>query len=416
LDSENEKQYGRGRSYRKPTAPRKPDEPAEKEEKKSKFQEQKPEEKSPQQILNILEAEKEKDKESPREKSGAPETRQRPRGGRPRKPKSEGRGKPDRSRSISKRPSRERTGKPSSGGFLKLSVVIPAYNEEGNVEELLSQFDQVFRNLPYKSEMIFVDDGSTDRTLVKAKDSQGRYKWLKVYSHRSNMGLTAALETGFAKASGKIICFYPADMQYHANEIPKMVSKLDSGSDIVAGWKQGRYGLKSPGSFIYNKLSRWIFNVRVHDLNSIKAFKREVAGCFAYRKGWHRYMVVMAAQAGYRVDEVKVKLYPRKSGKSKFGFSQLPLGFLDLLSVKFELSFTKKPLLLFGSVGLIFGFLGLVIGLIAIYLRVVEHTGYRPLLYAVILLMVSGLLLFAIGFLAELMVSVKEELHKKRSV
>jgi dolichol-phosphate mannosyltransferase len=183
---------------------------------------------------------------------------------------------------------------------------------------------------------------------------------------------------------------------------------------VVTGWKEGGYGLKSIGSFIYNLLSRVLFKVNVHDLNSVKAFKKEVTDCFTYRRGWHRYIVVMAAQHGYVIDEVKVKLYPRRSGKTKFGFWRLPLGFLDLLSVKFQLAFTKKPLLFFGSAGLISMILGFLIGLVAIYLRVIENAGFRPLLYLVILLMVSGLLLFTIGFLAELIVSIKEDFKRPK--
>lgn len=296
----------------------------------------------------------------------------------------------------------------------KLSVVIPAFNEEENIAPLLEQFDRLFSNLPYRSEMILVDDGSTDRTLIRAKEGQLHYPWLRVYSHRYNRGLTTALMTGFSKATGKIFCYYPADLQYHADEIPRMISRIDSGVDIVTGWKKGGYGLKSIGSFIYNLLSRLLFRIKVHDLNSIKAFKKEVTGCFTYRRGWHRYIVVMAAQHGYTVGEVKVKLYPRRSGKTKFGFWRLPLGFLDLLSVKFQLSFTKKPLLFFGSAGLISMILGFLTGLVAIYLRVIANAGFRPLLYLVILLVVSGLLLFTIGFLAELIVSIKEDIKRHK--
>ncbi|MCP4580225.1 MAG: glycosyltransferase [candidate division Zixibacteria bacterium] len=338
------------------------------------------------------------------------------RSGRDQKPRGERPKKTDTTRRQPRKTANARTGRGGRSGMTKLSVVIPAYNEESNIEPLLNQFSQLFRNLPYKAEMILVNDGSEDRTFVRIKEHQSKYPWLKVFSHRNNRGLTVALETGFAKANGKIVCFYPADLQYHANEIPKLVSKLDSGADVVTGWKQGSYGIKSFGSFIYNCLSRVLFKVKVHDLNSIKAFKKEVAECFTYRPGWHRYMVVMAAQAGFIIDEVKVKLLPRKSGKSKFGLSQLPVGFLDLLSVKFELSFTKKPLLFFGSAGIISGTLGFITGLIALYLRFVENAGFRPLLYMVILLLVSGLLLFTIGFLAELIVSVKDDLSRKKIV
>jgi len=300
---------------------------------------------------------------------------------------------------------------------IKLSVVIPAYNEEGNIGPLLEQFKALFASVPYRCELIMVDDGSTDKTGSLIKAALPQYNWLKLYSHRRNFGLTAALETGISKASGKIICFYPADLQYHANEIPKFVAKIDSGVDIVTGWKQGHYGLKSIGSFIYNLLSRILFRVKVHDLNSVKAFTREVVDSFIYRSGWHRYMVVMAAVEGFKIDEVKVKLFPRRSGKSKFSFWwRLPAGFLDLLSVKFQLSFTKKPLLFFGSAGLISGFLGLLVGLVAVYLRFIKHSGFRPLLYLVILLIVSGLMLFFGGFLAELIVSVKDDVKRRKSV
>lgn len=299
---------------------------------------------------------------------------------------------------------------------VKLSVVIPAYNEEGNIAPLLEQFKTLIASVPYRCELIMVDDGSTDKTGSYIKAALPQYPWLKLYTHRRNFGLTTALETGISKTSGKIICFYPADLQYHANEIPKFVAKIDSGADVVTGWKQGHYGLKSIGSFIYNLLSRILFKVKVHDLNSIKAFTREVVDSYIYRSGWHRYMVVMAAGEGFKIDEVKVKLFPRRSGKSKFSFWwRLPAGFLDLLSVKFQISFTRKPLLFFGSAGLISGFLGLIIGLVAIYLRVIKHSGFRPLLYLVILLIVSGLMLFFGGFLAELIVSVKDDVKKRKS-
>ncbi len=299
---------------------------------------------------------------------------------------------------------------------VKLSVVIPAYNEEGNIGPLLEQFKVLFASVSYRCELIIVDDGSTDKTGHHVKAALAQFPWLKLFTHRRNFGLTTALETGINKATGKIICFYPADLQYHANEIPKFVAKIDGGADIVTGWKQGNYGLKSIGSFIYNTLSRILFKVKVHDLNSIKAFTREVVDSFIYRTGWHRYMVVMAAGEGFKIDEVKVKLYPRRSGKSKFSFWwRLPAGFLDLLSVKFQLSFTKKPLLFFGSAGMISGFLGLLVGLVAIYLRVIKHSGFRPLLYLVILLIVSGLMLFFGGFLAELIVSVKDDVKKRKS-
>lgn len=359
---------------------------------------------------------------APPARTESPERRSRPiseRPARPERKKRPPRGREDRppkyepSRSRQGRSRDERSAPAKRSGFVKLSVVIPAFNEEGNIEPLFEQFEQLFKSLPYRAEMIFIDDGSTDKTPVKAKDSQSRYPWLKIYTHRANRGIAAAFETGFAKATGRIICFYPADLQYQASDIPRMVSKIDTGTDIVTGWKAGKYGgLKAFRSFVYNLFSRLLFRVKVHDLNSIKAFRREVIESFVYREGWHRYVVVMAAQAGFAVDEVKVKLLPRRSGKSKIKLLDSFWAFLDLLSVKFQLSFTKKPLLFFGTAGLASMVLGLATGAIAVYLRFVEHAGFRPLLYMVILLVVSGLLLFTIGFLAELIVGIRDDLER----
>ena len=422
---DNDEQYGRPRLKRKPLLPPAPGDSSSAE---------RPEIAQPAQPISQPVQETKPVTESPK----PTESIGRPRPGGPRPPRSNRPDRPERRREYGQRsnqgrprdqekddrrprpdrqdrPTHQDRPAPAKTAPLKLSVVIPAYNEEGNIGPLLDQFKTLYHSLTYRAELILVDDGSTDKTGQRIKEALLHNPWLKVFTHRSNRGLTAALETGISKAGGKIICFYPADLQYHANEIPRLVAKIDAGADIATGWKQGNYGLKSVGSFFYNLLSRILFRVKVHDLNSVKAFTREVADSFIYRRGWHRYMAVMASGEGFRIDEVKVKLYPRRNGKSKFGIWRLPAGFLDLLSVKFQLSFTTKPLLFFGSAGLISVVLGFLTGLIAIYLRVIKHSGFRPLLYLVILLVVSGLLLFFGGFLAELIVSVKEDVQKRKS-
>jgi len=409
---ESEKQYGRRRSFRKPQRTEQTEETAKKEVKQSEKSER-PSEKTENAGQRPVKTEKRNEVKTSREKpSRTPARRQKEYP----KARSEKPGRYDTQKRQPRKTTTRNQTKPGRPGVVKLSVVVPAFNEESNVAPLMEQFKQLFSKLPYRAELICVDDGSTDKTSIRLKEEQLKIPWLKVFTHRVNRGLTTALKTGFSEAVGKILCYYPADLQYHANELPKMISKIDSGADIVTGWKQGSYGLKSIGSFVYNTLSRWLFNVKVHDLNSIKAFKKEIREHFGYLSGWHRYMVVMAAGEGYVVDEVRVKLYPRRSGKSKFGFWRLPKGFLDLLSVKFQLSFTKKPLLFFGSAGLISGLLGFIVGLVALYYRFVQNIGYRPLLYAVILLVVSGLMLFTIGFLAELIVSIKEDINKRKSI
>jgi glycosyltransferase involved in cell wall biosynthesis len=299
----------------------------------------------------------------------------------------------------------------NSNGYLKISVVVPAYNEVENVIPLMEEFSEVFSGSRIRGEVLLVDDGSTDGTYLKAKECQQKFQFLRVLRHRRNLGLTQALMTGFSRARGKIFIFWPADLQYLPRDIPKLVERIDSGYDVVCGWKQGPYGLKRFVSFVYNLLSRMVFRIKVHDLNSVKAFRREVVDDVPMRKDWHRYMVVMAADKGYRVGEVKVKVYPRKFGESKFGFWRIPIGFLDLLSVKFQLSFMRKPLLLFGFLGLILMLLGVLTGGVAVYLRIAKHEGLRALLYLVILLVLSGVSFFALGFLAEAIISVKDEVR-----
>ncbi len=300
--------------------------------------------------------------------------------------------------------------RPDRSRGLLVSVVVPAHNEEENLPALLEAFNEVFRRERLPGELILIDDGSTDKTYAKARELANRYRFLRVYYHKNRQGVTAALNTGFGLAHGRLLFFFPADLQYHPNDLPQMVDRLTSGFDVVTGWKQGRYGPKRFVSFIYNSLSRMLFKVPVHDLNSIKGFKREVLNSLAFRKDWHRYLVVMAHEEGFKVAEVKVRLYPRKFGRSKFGFWRIPIGFLDLLAVKFQLSFSKKPLLFFGSWGLVLIALGIVIGLVAIGFRVFAHEGYRPVLYLVMLLELLGISFFALGFLGESLVELQSRM------
>lgn len=297
----------------------------------------------------------------------------------------------------------------------RVSIVVPAYNEAENIRPLVAKFAEMISRTRLPAEVIIVDDGSEDQTLQFARDEARRHRFLRVFSHGRNMGLTTALETGFNQARGSIFVFWPADLQYLPEEIPKMVARIEEGYDVVCGWKKGRYGLKRLVSFIYNILSRILFGIKVHDLNSVKAFRREVYKAMpSLQDGWHRYLVVLAADRGFKVGEVRVKLYPRKHGKSKFGILRIPIGVSDLFSVKYRISFMKKPLLFFGVLGFLLIFSGFVVGVGAIYMRVVLEEGYRPLLYLVMLLVMSGIASFGLGFVAESMIYVQEEIAELR--
>jgi len=296
---------------------------------------------------------------------------------------------------------------------MKLSVVVPAYNERGNIPLFMEKVESMRRGVDFEVEVIVVDDGSEDGTYEEVSSLLPKYPYLRIIRHSRNLGLTAALDTGFSVATGDILAFYPADLQYDPEEIPRLVEKLRSGYDIVAGWKQGKYE-KAFVSWVYNRIAARLFGLKIHDLNSVKVFKREVYERFVMRQDWHRYLIPLAVNAGFTVGEEKVTLYPRKYGKSKFkGPGRAIVGLLDLISVKFMLSFVKKPMLLFGTAGLSLSLLAFVIGVIALYFRFVLNKGYRPIAYLVILLFLSGLLLFAIGFIAELLATV---LHRIESI
>jgi glycosyltransferase involved in cell wall biosynthesis len=297
---------------------------------------------------------------------------------------------------------------------VKVSVVVPAYNEADNIFPLMEQFHTMFREARLAGEVILVDDGSTDRTFLNANQCRNRYSFLRVLTHKRNRGLTAALETGFAEAEGEIFVFYPADLQYHPDDIPDLVQKIEAGYDIVTGWRKGKYGLKRFVSGIYNFCSRLLFNLKIHDLNSVKAFRREVFSDMPLRRDWHRYMVVLGEDRGYKLGEVRVRLYPRRHGKSKFGMSRILVGFFDLVAVKLQLTFLKKPMLYFGTAGSVLILSGILVGLLALYLRFVLNEGYRPLLYLVMLLTLGGLSLFVLGFLAEAITGMREDLERLR--
>ncbi len=285
----------------------------------------------------------------------------------------------------------------------QVSVLVPAYNEVENIPELVESLISMFESHGLAGEIVLVDDGSTDGTYEAAERIAEREKRLKVLRHRRNFGKTEAMVTGNAAA----------DMQHSAEEIPRFLDKMNEGNcDIVCGRKVGRYGKRFVSS-TYNFLSRLLFDVPVHDLNSMKAYRREILNAVHLRHDWHRFFVVLAYDRGYRVGEIDVELLPRRHGKSKYtGFWRVIVGLLDLLSVKFLISLGKKPMTVFGTGGIVLFALGFITGLIALYYRFALYQGYRPLLYLVSLFVLSGVLLFTLGFLTELLGQLFERLER----
>jgi glycosyltransferase involved in cell wall biosynthesis len=293
-----------------------------------------------------------------------------------------------------------------------ISVLIPAYNEAGNLTLLLRKLACTFEANHLDGEVVLVDDGSTDATGVEADMLAVEYPFLHVIHQRRNRGLTEALKAGFRVVRGDPILFLPADLESDPEEdIPKLLAKLAEGYDVVAGWRKGRRDRKLIASGIYNRVSRLLYGVDAHDMNWIQAFTREVMEDLHLRSDWHRFILMIAAANGYRIGEVRVNFYPRVRGRSKFGIWRIPVSFLDALVVKFLLTFSRKPMLFFGGAGMLFVLAGLVILAYLAYLFFGFDTQQRPVFIFGIFMIVSGLLLFLVGFLAELIVSQTERLR-----
>lgn len=277
----------------------------------------------------------------------------------------------------------------------------------------MDKIARVFLACHLDGEVLLVDDGSTDATWVEASATAARYPFLRLFRHRKSLGLTEAMRTAFRHARGDVVIFLPADLESDPEEdIPKLLNKLDEGYDVVAGWRQNRRDRKVLASSIYNFTSRLLFGLDAHDMNWIKAFRREVIDNLHLRSDWHRFILMIAADKGYKIGEVPVNFYPRQRGRSKYGFWRIPVSFLDVLVVKFLMTFSRKPMLFFGGIGSAMIVAALAIWAYLTYIFVTTPRGMqiRPLFIFAGVLFGAGILLFIGGFLAELMVTSADHL------
>jgi glycosyltransferase involved in cell wall biosynthesis len=297
------------------------------------------------------------------------------------------------------------------------AVVVPAYNEVENVADLVRELRATFELHGLEGEVLFVDDGSTDGTADAARRAAAAWPRLRVLEHRRNFGKTEALVTAADATTARWLVLFDADLQHRADEIPRYLAKLDEGWDIVTGRKIGPYE-KSAVSRIYNRLSQAIFSIPVSDINSMKAFRRDILDEVWLRHDWHRFFVVLAYARGFSITEIDIELFPRRKGEPKYtGRGRIVTGLLDLFSVAFFLFFARKPLVFFGLSGLILAALGVLVGLFTIVLRIAQWMppfGFRPLLYLVILLETIGFLLFGFGFVAEMVAQQHAEVDALR--
>ena len=305
---------------------------------------------------------------------------------------------------------REPDGDVADGGRApSLSVVVPAMNEEGNLANLHAAIASVLDPLERDYEIVFVDDGSTDGTWAAMSAIAAADRRVVALRHRRNFGKARGLTTGFSVARGDVILTMDADLQDDPAEIPRFLAKLDEGFDLVSGWKQRRQDPlgKTFPSRIFNSTVRTVSGVPLHDFNcGFKAYRSEVVRNIRLYGELHRFTPVLAHAEGFRVGEIPVRHHARSWGRSKYGWSRLVKGFLDLMTVTFLTEYRQRPMHVLGMPGLIAIAAGAFFGLWLTAEKVLTGAsiGNRPLLLLSVLLVVVGVQFFGLGLLGELLV------------
>jgi glycosyltransferase involved in cell wall biosynthesis len=292
-----------------------------------------------------------------------------------------------------------------------ISFVIPLFNEEESLEPLYGAVTRSVEPLSSVYEIVFVDDGSVDRSPSILQDLYQRDReHVRVIQFRRNFGKTAALTAGFACARGEIVVTMDADLQDDPEELPKLLDKVEEGYDMVGAWRADRQDPASkrwPSRFANAAVSA-LTGVRLRDLNcGFKVYRREVIRDLKLYGELHRFIPVLAHWKGYRVAEVPVTHHPRRFGRSKYGARRLARGYIDFLSVLFLTSYLKRPMHLFGLIGTAFAAVGTLIMLYLTGLWIVEGSiGWRPLLFFGITALVVGIQLISVGLLGEMLRNV----------
>ncbi len=306
-----------------------------------------------------------------------------------------------------------------SGMEVELSVVIPIYNEEENVQALYEELKEVLESIGRSWEVIFVDDGSSDRSLELLEGIARKDDHVVVVSFRRNFGQTAAMAAGFDYACGEIIITMDGDLQNDPHDIPKFLEKMDEGYDLVSGWRYDRQDAfisrKLP-SMIANRIISTVTGVHLHDYGcTLKTFRKEITRGIRLYGEMHRFIPAIASGMGSRIAEVKVNHRPRRFGTSKYGISRTIRVILDLMTVKFLLSYATRPIQVFGLLGVICGALGFVIALVMTIQRQFFGIplGNRPLLLLAVLLIFMGMQFISMGLIAELQARTYHEAQDK---
>jgi glycosyltransferase involved in cell wall biosynthesis len=304
---------------------------------------------------------------------------------------------------------------------LDLSVVIPIYNEAESLPGLFAELTGVLSSLKSRYEILAVDDGSQDDSLLVLQRLQENIPQLKIISLRRNFGQTAAFAAGFDLAQGDVVITLDADGQNDPADIPRLLAKMEEGFDIVSGWRTERkepFVTRRLPSIIANRLISQATDIRLHDYGcSLKVYRREVVKNVHLYGELHRFIPALAGRFGVRVAEVPVTDRPRQHGRSKYGLSRTVRVVLDLLTVSFLLSYGARPMQLFGVLGLISGALGAILGFYLVLLKVIHgyryQIGDRPLLMLAVLLVIIGAQFLMMGLLGEMVIRTYHEAQNK---
>lgn len=298
---------------------------------------------------------------------------------------------------------------------MDLSIIIPLYNEADSLPELLQWINRVVEKEKLSSEIILVDDGSRDTSWSVIRDLSSHYDNLRGIRFQRNYGKAAALQCGFSLAQGEVVITMDADMQDSPDEIPGLARMISSeGFDLVSGWKKKRRDPVSkrwPSKF-FNFVARLNSGIKIHDFNcGLKAYRNEVVKSIEVFGDMHRYTPILAKRSGFgRIGEKIVVHQERKYGKTKYGMGRLFTGALDLLTVSFITRFAKKPMHLFGSLGMLMMLFGAIVTAWLIGIKIHDITNHivpreitaQPLFYLALMAVIIGVQLFLTGFLAEL--------------
>ena len=302
---------------------------------------------------------------------------------------------------------------------VEISVVVPVYNEQDNVVPLLESIRDALEGLGRPYEAVVVDDGSTDATAERLREAAERLPMLRVLRLRGNFGQSAALAAGFDHARGDLVVTMDGDRQNDPADILRLLDKLKEGYDVVSGWRRERrdpfWSRRVPSRFA-NALISWITGVRLHDYGcALKVYRREILRDVALYGEMHRFLPALARWVGATVGEIPVAHWPRRSGLSKYGIGRTVRVLLDLLTVKFLMSYWTRPIQIFGLLGLCLGGAGALLGLALTYQRLVQAIplANRPILLLAVLLILVGFQFVSIGLLGEMLVRTYHESQQK---